>query len=104
PPSAEEQPARLVRLNPSIQPVLDRGAAAWTAPPGLTNDELAALMELPAALVTDEAVAMVKALGRKWIDGLVPNEPIRRGDNLECLVGDATFQTGREHWRALRTT
>jgi len=103
-PGAEEQPARLVRLNPSIQPVLDRDASTWTAPPGLTNDELEALMELPAALLTDEAVAMVKALGRKWIGGLVPNEPIRRGDNLECLVGDATFQAGREHWQALQRT
>jgi hypothetical protein len=33
-PGAGQRPATLVRLNPSIQPVLDRGASAWTAPPG----------------------------------------------------------------------
>jgi uncharacterized protein len=95
--------ATLVRFNPSIQPVLDRDGRTWTAPAGLTCDELVALMELPSALVTDQEVAMVKALGRKWISGLVPNEPIRRGDDLECAVGDATFQSGREHWQALQT-
>jgi uncharacterized protein len=100
---ARQKFATLVRLNPSIQPVLDLDGRTWTAPPGLTGDELVALMKLPAALVTDKAVAMVKGLGRKWISGLVPNEPIRRGDNLECVVGDATFQSGREHWLALQT-
>jgi hypothetical protein len=60
-------------------------------------------MELPAALLTDEAVAMVKTLGRKWIGGVVPNEPIRRGDNLECSIGDATFQAGCKRRQALES-
>jgi hypothetical protein len=57
-------------------------------------------MNLPAALPTDEAVAAVKTLGRKWIAGLVPNEPIQRGANLECCIGDATFEAARNRWQA----
>src|SRR5262249_23766681 len=54
------RPATLVRLNPSIQPVLSGNNSSWTAPPGLSRDELKTLMNLSAALTTDEAVAMVK--------------------------------------------
>jgi hypothetical protein len=101
-PGAGQSLATLVRLNPSIQPVLSRDERSWTAPGGVTDNELKALMNLSAALTTDEAVAMVKTLGQKWIEGLVPNEPIRRrADNLECLIGDATFKAGRDHWQAL---
>jgi hypothetical protein len=96
---SKQRPGTLVRLNPSIQPVLgDKNS--WTAPPGLTCDELKTLMNLPAALPTDEAVAAVKTLGRKWIAGLVPNEPIQRGANLECCIGDATFEAARNRWQA----
>lgn len=93
--------ARLVRLNPSIQPVLSDDGKSWTAPAGLTRYELTALMNLSGALLTDKAVAMVKSLGQKWIAGAVPNQPIRQGDDLDCLVGDKTFQAGREHWRSI---
>lgn len=96
---AGQRSATLVRLNPSVQPVLSRNGSSWTAPQGLTHYELKALMNLPAALPTDEDVAMVKAMGQKWIEGLVPNEPIRRRDDLGCLFGDATFKAGRDRWR-----
>ena len=95
---AQQQPGTLVRLSPSIQPVLSD--SAWTAPPGLTCDELTMLMNLPALLPTDTAVAAVKTLGRKWIAGGVPNEPIQRGENLECVVGDASFEAARDRWQA----
>jgi uncharacterized protein len=98
-PGVGQPPATFVRLNPSLQPVLSADKKSWTAPQGLTRYELKALMNLPAALATDEDVAMVKTLGQKWIAGLVPNEPIRRGDDLECLMGDATLEAGRDHWR-----
>jgi hypothetical protein len=96
---ARQRPARFVRFNPSIQPVLSGGS--WTAPPGITCDALRALMNLPAALMTKQAVAIVKELGRKWIEGVVPNEPIQRGENLECVIGNATFKAGRDHWLML---
>jgi uncharacterized protein len=98
-PGVGQPPATLVRLNPSVQPVLSGDKKSWTAPQGLSRYELKALLNLPSALATDEAVAMVKTLGQKWIAGLIPNEPIRCGDNLECLIGDATLQAGRDHWR-----
>jgi hypothetical protein len=94
------RPATLVRLNPSLQPVLSGDGNSWTAPHGVSCDELQALMNLPAGLLADKTVAMIKALGGKWIDGFIPNEPIRYGHNLECLIGDATFPAGRKHWQA----
>jgi hypothetical protein len=100
---AGRSPATFVRLNPSIQPILSADKLSWTAPNGLTDVELRTLINLPAALMTDEAVAMVKTLGQKWIAGHVPNEPIRRGDDLECRIGDATFEAARDHWHALDT-
>ena len=102
-PGVGRSPATFVRLNPSIQPVLSPDRRGWTAPNGLTDDELTALINLPAALMTDESVARVKTLGQKWIAGLVSNEPIRRGHDLECRIGDATFGAGRDHWQALVT-
>jgi uncharacterized protein len=102
-PGAGRSPATFVRLNPSIQPILSADKLSWTAPNGLTDNELKVLINLPAALMSDEAVAMVKTLGQKWIAGHVPNEPIRRGDDLECRIGDATFGAGRDHWQALDT-
>jgi hypothetical protein len=94
----EGRPATLVRLNPSIQPVLTADESRWIPPRGLTRTELGTLMNLRAALLTDDAVGMVKTLGQKWIEGLVPNQPIRRSDNLGCLIGDPTFQLGRARW------
>jgi predicted acylesterase/phospholipase RssA len=101
-PGGQQPPATLVRLNPSIQPVLS--GTSWTAPGGLTRYELKALMNLPAGLSTDDDVIMVRALGQKWIQGLVPNEPIRRTDDLGCLIGDKTFQAGRDRWLAFDQT
>jgi hypothetical protein len=100
-PDVAPSSATLVRLNPSIQPVLSSDRRSWTTPHGVPLDELKTLLDLPAALTTDEAVAEVKSLGRKWISGLIPNEPIRRGDDLECQIGDATFMAARDHWRRL---
>jgi hypothetical protein len=100
-PNAGQRPATLVRLNPSIQPVLSDDRNSWTAPEGLSRYDLKALMNLSAALLTDEAVAMVKTLGQKWIGGIVPNQPIRQGDDLECVIGDKSFAAGRERWQAL---
>jgi hypothetical protein len=98
---AGQGPATLVRLNPSIQPVLGDDGKSWVAPKGITRYELKALLNLSGALLTDETVAMVKTLGQNWIAGIVPNQPIRRGDNLECVIGDKSFEAGREHWRSL---
>jgi hypothetical protein len=96
-----QRPATLVRLNPSIQPVLTADNSRWIPPPGLTRKELNTLMTLPAALLTDDAVARVKTLGQKWIEGLVPNQPIRRSHNLGCLTGDPTFEVGSARWQRL---
>lgn len=95
--NSEQRRATLVRLNPSIQPVLS--GKAWKAPTGLSPYELKTLMNLPAALTSGDAVARVKTLGRKWIEGLVPNEPIRWDKDLNTSIGDRTFKEGREHWR-----
>jgi hypothetical protein len=93
--------ARLVRLNPSIQPVLSDDRKSWIAPKGITRYELKVLLNMSGALLTDEAVARVKILGQNWIAGIIPNQPIRWGDDLDCVIGDESFQAGRAHWQAL---
>lgn len=99
-PGPEHPSPTLVRLNPSIQPVFSPQRKEWVAPEGLTRYELKALMNLPGALMTDGQVDMAKNLGRQWLDGRIPNEPIRRDDNLGCFIGDETFSAGRERWLA----
>ncbi len=86
----------VVRMNPSIQPVLINGE--WTKPAGLTTYALKELMALPPALFSDDAVRAVKALGASWIAGDVPNQPLRRGPDLDCAIGDATFAAAAQRW------
>jgi hypothetical protein len=99
--SGAQPMARLVRLNPSIQPVLSDDRKSWIAPKGITRYELKVLLNMSGALLTDEAVARVKILGQNWIAGIIPNQPIRWGDDLDCVIGDEGFQAGRAHWQAL---
>jgi hypothetical protein len=88
-------------LNPSIHPELDRDGRAWTAPLGLTSDQLAAVMKLLAALVTDDAVAMVKALGRSAAWCRTSQSDVVITSNV--LLGNTPFSGGSEHWRTLQT-
>lgn len=57
-----------------------------------------------AALHAGNDVAIVKRLGQEWIDGLVPYEPVHRGDRLECAIGDKDFPVARNYWLARTET
>lgn len=93
----------IVRLNPSIQPVLDEAANCWKAPPGLTDAEFDVLSTLDVGEIGQDAIDRIVALGKAWIAGGVPNQPIRMGsDRLDCELGDPTFAAGAQRWRALR--
>jgi uncharacterized protein len=89
----------IVRLSPSIQPVLRNGS--WAAPAGLPDALFNALRDAPTDAVKDETVAQIAQLGDLWIDGQVPNQPVRmNGDTLGCDLGDATFAAGAQRWQA----
>ncbi|WP_044560340.1 hypothetical protein [Azospirillum sp. B4] len=90
----------LVRLNVSVQPVLRNGV--WTAPPGLANGRFAQVAALPADAVEPGQVALIRQLGRDWMAGDVPNQPlITRLPQLDCVLGDATYATAKTRWMAL---
>jgi hypothetical protein len=89
----------IVRLSPSIQPVLRGGS--WAAPAGLPDKLFDALRDAPTDAVKDETVAQIARLGDLWIGGQVPNQPVRmNGDTLGCDLGDATFAAGAQRWQA----
>ena len=97
----------LLNARASAPPATVGVVAAAVAIPrgGMLTREQVKTIEFPRDLVPPGAITKIEdALDRGVFNPLVPNEPIRRGDDLECAVGDATFQSGREHWQALQTT
>ncbi|MBB6255280.1 patatin-like phospholipase family protein [Nitrospirillum iridis] len=90
----------LVRMNVSIQPVLRQGA--WVAPPGLAGGRFAPLAALPADAVEPAQIALIRQLGRDWMAGAVPNQPlITRLPQLDCVLGDADYVAAKARWMAL---
>ena len=37
-------------------------------------------------------------MGNLWIDGAIPNQPIRMGERMRCDIGDDTFAAAATHW------
>lgn len=92
----------IVRLNPSLQPVLNAARDEWQAPPGLDPQVFIDLTVMDIDAVEDEDVRKIEALGTAWIAGGVPNQPIRMGlPDLTCEVGDPTFGDGVTRWTAM---
>lgn len=100
---------KLVRMNPSIQPIGTPGA--WQVPalikyapdpttnppntvPTNYHDDAGvfnALMNLGIDAVNQADVDLITTLGRSWIAGAAPNQAIRTGPDLQPLIGCGTF-------------
>ncbi len=92
----------IVRLNASVQPVLNAVGSAWQAPSGLDPKDFVALTVTDVDATGPDDVATIERLGRAWIAGGVPNQPIRMGmPDLTCELGDATFAAGAARWKAM---
>jgi patatin-like phospholipase/acyl hydrolase len=89
----------VVRLSPSVQPVLQGNQ--WVAG-GLPDGLFDALRDMPLDAVDDRSVGQIGQLGDLWLAGTVPNQPLRmNGETLGCDLGDATFAAGAARWRTL---
>jgi uncharacterized protein len=99
------EPAALgpvVRLSPLLMPV--KGTDGWHLPAGFSVPEFEALLALGLDALAPEEVERIAHLGRAWIAGHCPNQPIRQRLGMTPDPGDATFAEGLQRWRALTAT
>lgn len=109
----------IVRLSPFVRPVLDNwpapGGTAWKLPPGFSNfhipgkavspsDGLEAfiyLANLDMDATDQNDITMLIQLAEQWINGTIPNQPIRRNlQTGDCEIGFNTYTDGLKAWRA----
>jgi hypothetical protein len=69
-------PSPIVRMNPLIQPIPD-GGDRWRLPEGYDVDEFWALRKLDMDGVTEKDVAIISTFCDRWMDDVVPNQPVR---------------------------
>lgn len=113
------QKPRIIRLSPFVRPVLDNwpasGGTAWKLPPGFDNfkipgkaaspdDNLEAFSYL-AGLDMDATdqndITMLTQLAEQWIQGAIPNQPIRRNlQTGDCEIGFNTYADGVKAWKS----
>lgn len=95
-----ERMGRVVRMSPVVQPVIRDGA--WTHPEGLTEPEFQGLKKLGLDAIDQADFDKVMALGRAWVAGTVPNQPVRfNSKTLAPEPGDATLADAVARWRAI---
>jgi len=104
-PDNDPNKVRIVRMNPLIQPVL-AADGRWALPPGLTEDEFKALVEMDMDATDQTDVDLIVKLATQWMEGHIPNQPVRAGERLECQIGQRWFLEGwdlaAEHFGAQR--
>ena len=49
----------------------------------------------------DASLELIAKFAERWIDGALPNQPIRSGERLRCDIGDETFTMGAARWQRL---
>lgn len=91
----EHKEARFVRLSPTIQPELVNNV--WQAPPSI-DKEFEALVKLDMDAVEEREVKLIEKLCDEWLANNIPNQPIRIGQDLECLIGYPKFEEGKQAW------
>jgi predicted acylesterase/phospholipase RssA len=89
----------IVRLSPLVQPI--RVDGRWSAPPPLTDDTFGRLTELDLDAIEQEDIELLRTFCSAWIDGSVPNQPIRANADFECEIGFERFEPGATQWKKL---
>lgn len=93
--------SRVVRMNPLISPVKDP-AGKWTAPAGMTAAQFQALVKLDMDAIKPDEVAAISRFADLWLDGKVPNQPIRmNSDTLKREIGYDSFAAASQAWNAI---
>lgn len=91
----------LVRLCPLLRPQWDARRQEWTPLTGTSAEEFKAMTGLRLDAGGADEVATIRKIADRWIDGQIPNQPIRRGEHSHCDIGHDTFKQGVEHWKRI---
>ncbi len=92
----------VVRLNPMVQPQLNKNGTGWKLPDGLSGAEFAALVRLDMDAVKQREYELIAALAKAWIADGVVNQALRCNPlTLEPLIGNDTFSGACDAWKAL---
>jgi hypothetical protein len=92
---------RVVRLNPTIRPELDKATGKWAWGKGLRDVEWRALAELAMDAIAADDVSLIRALCAAWMRNQAPNQPIRARDSLEADIGHDSYQAARDAAKGL---
>lgn len=90
---------RVIRMSPVVRPVKENGT--WAFPKGLDASSFEKLTKLGMDAMTPEEIGLISHLGRAWMQGGVPNQPIRMRYDLESEPGDATYADAKWRWLAM---
>jgi predicted acylesterase/phospholipase RssA len=83
----------VVRMSPVVRPTL-RSDDQWEwpdCPGGPTPDGFVKLTTLDLATVKDDDLKLIDELAGAWLRDLVPNQPIRHGEDMKAEIGNDTF-------------
>jgi Patatin-like phospholipase len=101
---------QIVRLNAAVRPVKDASGSwnvpGWNDPQGEHLDVdgfVHVLTELELDVRRQEDVDLLNRVGKDWIAGHVPNQPIRqRWGDFGCEIGQPTFEGAAQRWNQIR--
>ncbi|MDS4040732.1 MAG: patatin-like phospholipase family protein [Candidatus Competibacter sp.] len=105
----------VVRMNPVIQPVIDRATGEWSVPSGWSSEDFRRLAEMDISASEQNDVDLIKRLCDDWLrDGWhnqpvrgcgtwaspSPHSPLANTDRL-CEIGHRWYSDARSAWMAL---
>ncbi|HCZ16770.1 MAG TPA: hypothetical protein DHV85_19735 [Candidatus Accumulibacter sp.] len=108
----------VVRMNPVIQPIIDRATGEWTVPAGWSIDEFRRIAEMDISASRQDDVDLIKRLCDGWLGDGWHNQPVRgcgiwasppsqspsptspSTDRL-CEIGHRWYSDARAAWTAL---
>lgn len=106
----------IVRMNPVIQPIIDRTTGLWSAPAGWSVDDFRRIADMDISARRQEDVDLIKRLCDGWLRDDWHNQPVRgcgiwaepssdspglpNTDRL-CEVGHRWYSDAKSAWTAL---
>ena len=108
----------VVRMNPVIQPIIDRATGQWTVPAGWSVEEFRRIAEMDISASRQDDVDLIKRLCDGWLRDGWHNQPVRgcgiwpsppsqspsptlpNTDRL-CEIGHRWYSDARAAWTAL---
>ena len=105
----------IVRMNPVIQPVIDRTTGEWSAPAGWSGEDFRRFAEMDISARRQEDVDLIKRLCDGWLRDEWHNQPVRGCGiwtspcsdsppaNTErlCEIGHRWYSDAKSAWTAL---